>query len=131
MQFFLSKIDRRTLELWHFFFDRWKNDVFAFYKGCQQSYREPFINFLFLLGHSQRKMWFYHFFQKIFEKKIFYKFLFSINRIFRLGIFMISKKTIKKWPFFAVDPTTSLFQFFFVVLLYHSNRSRSDNQIFH
>ena len=44
---------------------------------------------------------------------------------------MISKKTIKKWPFFAVDPTTSLFQFFFVVLLYHSNRSRSDNQIFH
>ena len=33
--------------------------------------------------------------------------------------------------FFAVDPTTSLFQCFFVVLLYHSNRSRSDNQIFH
>ena len=47
---------------WRF---RWKNDVFAFYKGCQQSYREPFINFLALLGHSQRKSWFYHFFQKI------------------------------------------------------------------
>ena len=53
---------------WRF---RWKNDVFAFYKGCQQSYREPFINFLALLGHSQRKSWFYHFLQKIFKKDIF------------------------------------------------------------
>ena len=33
--------------------------------------------------------------------------------------------------FFAVDTTTSLFQCFFVILLYHSNRSRFDNQIFY
>ena len=52
-------------------FFRWKNDVFAFYKGCQQSYREPFINFLSLLGHSQRKSWFYHFFKKSSKKTFF------------------------------------------------------------
>ena len=43
---------------------RWKNDVFAFYKGCQQSYMEPLINFLALLGHSQRKIWLGHFCQE-------------------------------------------------------------------
>ena len=61
----------QALFFWQKWRFRWKNDVFAFYKGCQQSYREPFINFLFLLGHSQRKIWFYHFFSKIFKKEFF------------------------------------------------------------
>ena len=66
---------------------RWKNDVFAFYKGCQQSYREPFINFLALLGHSQRKSWFYHFFQKIFKKDIFLEISVFHSPDFSLGNF--------------------------------------------
>ena len=49
------------------------------------------------------------FFKKSSKKTFFQKCVFSINRIFRLGIFMISKKHKKK---IAVDPTTSLFQFF-------------------
>ena len=91
----------------------WKNVVFAFYKGCQQSYREPFINFLALLGHSQRKSWFYHFFQKIFKKDILKKILFSINRSFRLGIFMISKKNIKKMLIFCRRPHDVIISMFF------------------
>ena len=33
--------------------------------------------------------------------------------------------------FLPSTPRRHYFSFFFVVLLYHSNRSRSDNQIFH
>ena len=78
---------------WRF---RWKNGVFAFYKGCQQSYREPFINFLFLLGHSQRKIWFYHFKKKL---KIHFsrKFCFPLTGFFASKFsWFLEKKTFKK-----------------------------------
>ena len=99
---FLSKIDWKSLELWHFV-------------SNIRDIRNPigsFHHFFALLGHSQRKIWFCHFFVTLKKRHYFCDFFISINRIFRLGIFTIYQKNMKKHRFLPSTPRRHYFSVF-------------------